>query len=104
MQSKRTGVRREGMTIQTLLVGERIYEQRLNRCGRRNCQVCYPPGGSGDGAPGHGPYWYMCVVRNGRAFRLYIGKDLNTARYVTAEGVVDWFWYRNRKKESKQDG
>jgi hypothetical protein len=95
---RKTGLRGEGMTIQTLEVGDRLYEQRMNRCGKRICRICYPPGGSGDGVPGHGPYWYMCLQVKGKFRRFYIGKTLDTAKYVGADGRVDFAAYKNRGK------
>lgn len=32
------------------------------------------------GVPGHGPYWYMVVMRGRRCKRIYIGKELDTRK------------------------
>jgi hypothetical protein len=86
------------MTIQTVDVEGRHYENRLNRCGKPNCTICYPPGGSADGAPGHGPYWYLTVMMKGKFHRFYIGKTLDTRKFVGPDGTVDVNAYRNRKE------
>lgn len=61
----------------------RIYELRKNSCGKKNCTVC-------DGSrPAHGPYWYVCISRHGRWRRVYIGKDLDTAKFVNDQGLLE---------------
>lgn len=61
----------------------RIYELRRNSCGKSNCTVC-------DGnRPAHGPYWYVCISRRGRWRRVYIGKELDTSKFVNAAGVLE---------------
>lgn len=90
------------MTLQTVKCGCRIYELRLNRCGKPKCRVCYPPGGAGDGMPGHGPYWYMQVTQGALFRRFYIGKDLDTSKYVNADGQPDWAEYLRTKQARRK--
>lgn len=61
----------------------RIYELRRNSCGKRNCRTC-----RGRDAR-HGPYWYLCVPYGGKWRRIYIGKDLDTTKYIGQDGKVD---------------
>lgn len=90
------------MIVQAIDVGGRHYECRLNRCGKRGCRVCdsaiAPPGK----APGHGPYWYLVAQSRGKTRRLYIGKELDTSKYVTPGGFIDWHGYRNRGKKVEE--
>jgi len=65
----------------------RHYEARLNDCGKVNCSKC---GGAGRRTPSHGPYWYLCVQSRGQWRRIYLGKELDTARFITSNGRVDW--------------
>jgi len=78
------------MVLQVVHVGDRTYEHRLNRCGKRNCTICYPPDGSGPVRPGHGPYWYLCLPWRKKWLRIYIGKNLDTARFALPDGSTDW--------------
>lgn len=66
----------------------RSYEQRRVNCGKPNCGKCNPPGG--DSRPSHGPYWYLCVRRNHRWRRVYLGKELDTQKYIDNDGNVDF--------------
>ena len=66
----------------------RVYESRLVLCGKRNCTKCFPPGGMP--RPSHGPYWYLCGQRRGRWSRLYLGRQLDTQKFVAADGSIDW--------------
>lgn len=68
--------------VQSFPFHGRIYELRKNSCGRKNCATC---GGS---RPAHGPYWYMCISRKGKWRRIYIGKDLDTTKFITADGKI----------------
>lgn len=68
--------------------GRRHYEHRLVNCGKQNCGNCNPPGKTS--APSHGPYWYLCAQRRGRWRRVYLGKNLDTTRYIDKDGFVDW--------------
>lgn len=86
----------ESMIKQSLVVGTRTYEQRYNRCGKRNCRTCYHRPADYCGPPGHGPYWYLCITFNGRWRRLYIGKELDTAKFIQADGSIDWVAFKNR--------
>lgn len=61
----------------------RIYELRRNACGKRNCNTC-----SGT-IPRHGPYWYLCTPWGGKWRRIYIGKDLDTTKFIDKDGNVD---------------
>lgn len=87
------------MIIQTLHVGLRTYELRYNRCGRRNCSVCYNRGLAYSGPPGHGPYWYLITTTAGRTRRIYIGRTLDTNLYVTPQGDIDWAAYKARHRK-----
>jgi hypothetical protein len=50
---------------------------------------------------GHGPYWYLIVPGGYRPTRVYIGKTLDTQRYVRDDGEVDWAAIKAMKKERK---
>ena len=66
--------------VESFSFHDRIYELRRNSCGKSNCTVC-------EGTrPAHGPYWYMCVSLKGRWRRVYLGKDLDTSKFVDADG------------------
>lgn len=87
------------MVVQTVQVGRRTYELRYNRCGKGNCSTCYPVGGRAGQRVGHGPYWYLCASRGRRWMRVYVGKTLNTAIYVTADGGVDWAAVKQARRD-----
>lgn len=74
-------------TVNAFSIGSRHYEQRYNDCGKKNCRKC---GGSGPRRPSHGPYWYLCVLAKGAWRRIYLGKELDTTRFVGEDGKVDW--------------
>lgn len=79
----------ETTAVQASFVHEgRTYESRLVNCGKRNCSYCHPPDLLP--RPTHGPYWYLCGTRNGRWSRIYLGKNLDTSRYVNDDGSIDW--------------
>jgi len=78
---------RHNPVLATLRQGGRTYEQRLNDCGKANCRKC---GGDGARQASHGPYWYLCVLLRHKWVRIYLGKELDTARFVDATGEVDW--------------
>lgn len=78
---------RSSAVVNSFTQDGRHYEARLNDCGKANCTRC---GGEGKRHPSHGPYWYLCVQRNGRWHRIYLGKELDTRRYVLPNGEVDW--------------
>lgn len=73
--------------ISSFKMDGRVYERSLVDCGKANCSRCRTPDGR---AGSHGPYWYMCATRKGRWRRVYIGKNLDTARFVLPDGHVDW--------------
>ena len=89
------------MIVQTVVCSSRTYELRYNRCGKTNCQSCYHRSLDYSGPPGHGPYWYLCVTRKGRSKRIYIGKTLDTSRWVLPDGSIDWAGFNARKKGEK---
>lgn len=72
----------------------RHYEQRYVDCGKVNCQRC---GGAGARHASHGPYWYLCVPRGRRWTRIYIGKELDTTKYIGPGGSVDWSKLHHRR-------
>jgi len=65
----------------------RTYESRLNDCGNLKCQRC---GGDGPRHASHGPYWYLCVNINAKWVRIYLGRELDTTRFVAPDGQIDW--------------
>jgi len=79
----------ESMILNRIVVGARTYEQRRNRCGRRNCQRCYGPPGDQGRRPGHGPYWYLILSTRRGIRRIYIGKDLDTTRHINPDGSIN---------------
>lgn len=84
---------KKDVTPRTALVNSfthqgRHYEQRLVNCGKPNCSRCSPPGHVS--RPSHGPYWYLCAQRGKRWRRVYIGKELDTTKYVDIDGHPDW--------------
>jgi len=82
----------QAMSIQTVTLHNRSYELRLTRCGKRNCRVCYDRPPNSWRPPGHGPYWYLAFSSgiNQQWRRIYIGKTLDTARFITPEGQIDF--------------
>ena len=84
--------------VQTIVDRSVTYEQRVNTCGKANCKRCN--GVAGD-VIGHGPYWYYCVALKSRWIRIYLGKFLDTARFRTPDGSVDWGAVLNRKARAK---
>jgi len=81
-------------TVAAFEVAGRHYEARLNDCGKINCRKC---GGAGRRHPSHGPYWYLCVMSRGSWRRIYLGKDLDTTKYVDPTGHIDWAAVRNKR-------
>jgi len=92
------------MVEQLVHVGKRIYERRFQLCHRANCGTCYPQPGARAARPGHGPYWYLLARRGGKLRRIYIGKLLDTARYVLPDGEIDWAAVRARREEFENRG
>lgn len=68
--------------VESFKFQDRVYELRLNSCGKQNCRTC-----SGR-EPRHGPYWYLCVPWGGKWRRIYLGKDLDTTKYIGPDGKV----------------
>jgi hypothetical protein len=73
--------------LSTFKQAGRTYEQRLTDCGKPNCLRC---GGSGPRVASHGPYWYLCVLMNHHWVRIYLGRELDTKRYIAPDGQIDW--------------
>lgn len=78
------------MVAQVVTLIDRSYELRYNRCGKRNCGVCYGDTATGISRPGHGPYWYLCVPFHGKWLRIYLGKTLDTQRFADDHNKLDW--------------
>jgi len=74
-------------TARVLEVGSRTYELRWVCCRKTNCKKCYTPNGW---VPSHGPYWYLCYSTARKTHRLYIGKNLNTQKYIGADGRINF--------------
>ena len=78
------------MLVRSLPVGLRTYEQRYTRCHKPSCSVCQSQSGPIKGTIGHGPYWYLCF-RHGKGWtRIYLGKNLDTAKFVLPDGSIDF--------------
>lgn len=73
----------------------RRYEQRLVNCGKSNCSKCHPPGAIA--RPTHGPYWYLCARRGHKWRRIYLGKELDTEKYIDNDGNIDWTQIGHRR-------
>ncbi|MBA7705383.1 hypothetical protein ES703_114211 [subsurface metagenome] len=76
--------------VQGLRIGCRYYELRLVDCGKKTCRACNTPDGR---HPSHGPYWYMRATRPGSGRKrpsIYLGKELDTARFVMKDGSINW--------------
>lgn len=90
-------------TVTTFKQGNRTYEQKYVDCGKDNCSMCNTASGR---YPSHGPYWYLCIPRNGKWYRIYLGKECNTKRFVRADGSINWQEVqqrRHKKLEGKHD-
>lgn len=81
-------------TVTMFKEGHRTYERRYVDCGKDNCQRCNRPGGR---LPSHGPYWYLCVPRKGKWFRIYLGKQLDTTKFVDKNGNIEWDLVKHAK-------
>ena len=80
--------------VQRVVVGDRVYVLRYVSCRSARCKRCV-------GGPAHGPYWYMLVHGFGRRLTVYIGRNLDTTKYVTDGGNFDamrWADDRARKR------
>jgi hypothetical protein len=73
--------------VATMKIGIRTYERRFVDCGKKNCKKCTKMGYR---EATHGPYWYLCIPREKRWLRIYLGKDLNTAKHILEDGRIDW--------------
>lgn len=104
MSHERGAPSNKGMIVQTLTVGTRSYEQRYQLCHKQNCRVCYGPDKPVGIPPGHGPYWYLVLMKGTKRVRLYIGKELDTARFVKPGGEIDWAAVAERRKAWKNRG
>jgi len=87
------------MISQRIDAVNRTYELRYVRCGKTTCHTCYNRGANFAGPPGHGPYWYLCATRKGRTVQMYVGKTLDTAKWMTPAGEIDWAAYNARSKK-----
>ena len=67
--------------------GPRVYERRYVDCGKANCSKCSSDHGR---YPSHGPYWYLCATFEGKWIRIYLGRDLDSFKFVLPDGNVDW--------------
>jgi hypothetical protein len=83
-------LRPRSTTVATSLrVGDRLYEQRFQRCNKPNCSSCTGPAPNPAVPLGHGPYWYLCFSQGHSWRRIYIGKLLNTQLFVLPNGKLD---------------
>lgn len=80
--------------------GRRTYERRYVDCGKTNCRRCTTAAGR---IASHGPYWYLCFARRGKWYRVYLGKILDTSRFITSAGDIDWNAIRNRRRTNAGD-
>ena len=86
------------MVIQRVVVGLRTYECRYTLCHKPTCKTCYGRQEDYIGPPGHGPYWYLCVTTGRRWTRVYIGKTLDTTRFIRPDGEIDWPQIKERRR------
>jgi hypothetical protein len=78
------------MLVQSLTTLGTRYELRYTRCGKQTCSHCSPNAADLYGHVGHGPYWYLCLIVHKKPVRVYIGHDLDTSRFRTVDGNLDW--------------
>lgn len=76
------------MVLNRIQTNGHTYELRQNRCGKRRCSVCYGTKALAAGRPGHGPYWYLVLQTARGVRRIYIGKALDTGRYIMPDGSI----------------
>lgn len=69
--------------VESFKFKNRVYELRLNACGKKNCSTCQ------GNIPRHGPYWYLCIPWGGKWRRIYIGKELDTTKFIGPNGKID---------------
>lgn len=86
--------------VTTFKQGKRTYERRYIDCGKQNCRRCTTATGR---VASHGPYWYLCFARKGKWFRVYLGKVLDTSRFITPAGDIDWDAIRDRRRTKEGD-
>lgn len=90
-------------TVTTFKQGNRTYEQKYVDCGKDNCTMCNTASGR---YPSHGPYWYLCIPKNGKWYRIYLGKECDTQRFLKPDGSINWHEVqqrRHKKSEGKHD-
>jgi len=80
-------------TISRFTDNGRVYERSIVDCGKANCSRCNSPAGR---RPSHGPYWYLCATHGGAWRRVYLGRILDTSRFIAPDGSVDWLAVSNR--------
>lgn len=73
--------------LNSFRIDSRTYEQQYTDCGKPNCSRCRTPHGR---KGSHGPYWYLCAYKNGKWYRIYIGKNCDTAKHMLPSGEIDW--------------
>lgn len=73
--------------VATIKAEGRVYVRQFVDCGKKNCSRCRTPDGR---AGSHGPYWYLCATRRGKWRRVYVGKNLDTGRFMLPDGRIDW--------------
>lgn len=98
MNSEPPRPRRTSAVVNALETCNRRYESRLIDCGKIRCSRC---GGAGDRHPSHGPYWYLCFTHAGRWHRQYLGKTLDTNRFITSSGNLDMTALLGKRRRSR---
>ena len=76
--------------VRSVPLKTRRYELRYVECGKPNCRPCTRVNPNSPIPPGHGPYWYLIVTTQGTKRSIYIGKELDTMKFITPEGWIDW--------------
>jgi len=73
--------------VESFWVHNHRYISRYADCGKPNCKRC---GATGPRNASHGPYWYLCFTdEHGRWQQIYLGKTVDTSRFVTSQGNLD---------------
>lgn len=85
-------------TKQVVRIQGVTYESKLVDCGKSACRRCNPGGAR---CPSHGPYWYLCYTYQARTCRVYLGKDLDTARFRGPDGELDLDLVRAAHRQPK---
>lgn len=78
--------------------GARSYELGRTDCGKSNCSGCSLPMGR---KASHGPYWYLCAVRDGKWKRVYLGREIDSTKWILPDGQVDWAAIDAKKRNGK---